>query len=431
MRRLSDNGYECYLVGGCVRDSIAGITPHDFDLTTSAFPSQTAACFHDYKVIDIGIKHGTVAVISEGHTVEITTYRVDGEYSDNRHPREVRFTRSLKDDLSRRDFTVNAIAMDSDLNVVDLFGGISDIKSKIIRCVGNPENRFDEDGLRIIRAIRFASVLGFDIDGDTSAAIHKKRELLLNISVERIFAELQKLICGQNAEQILLDYADVIGEIIPEFKPCIGFDQRNPHHCYDVYTHIVKSVSAAQPDVVIRLVMLFHDIGKPCKYTLDSNGIGHFKMHPVASMEIADTVLRRLKCSNKLREEVCTLIKMHDDRILPRKKSIVRWIRKLGYGGCKKLIEIQRADAKAHAPGCMEETFKRINEIEKLINEYEQSGLCCTLDQLAISGTDIIAAGVKPGETVGVLLNKLLDQVTYGECENSREALLEHLDRLI
>ncbi|MBR5773515.1 MAG: HDIG domain-containing protein, partial [Clostridia bacterium] len=294
---LNDNGYESFIVGGCVRDYLMGKTPHDYDVTTSATPEQVKTCFNNNKVIETGIKHGTVTVLVDGESVEITTYRIDGEYKDNRHPELVTFSKTIDEDLRRRDFTVNAIAYNPEKGFVDLFNGIQDIKNGVISCVGNPDERFNEDGLRILRALRFTSVLDFEISKETSDSIHRNKMLILNVSPERIWTEFKKLLCGKNVRRVLLEYSDVIGVFIPEILDSVGFEQNNPYHCYDVLTHTAHAVENAPDDVVIRLAAFFHDIGKPSVYSEDENG-GHFYSHAKVSEEITNAVLTRLRCDN-------------------------------------------------------------------------------------------------------------------------------------
>ena len=287
LSKLNNCGYEAYIVGGCVRDSIIGTTPHDWDICTSALPEQVMEVFEGYKIIPTGLKHGTVTIIIDDAQYEVTTYRIDGKYEDNRHPKEVSFTSDLKEDLSRRDFTINAMAYNPSIGLVDYFGGKKDIRKKLIKCVGNPDERFNEDALRIMRTLRFASTYGFVITEETSSAVHCNVALLNNIAKERINTELCKLLCGEGVLEILLNYNDVISTIIPELKPCIGFNQNNRYHQYTVYDHIAHAVSNyTGEDMVVKVALLLHDIGKPTCYTEDENG-GHFHGHGVPSSEIA------------------------------------------------------------------------------------------------------------------------------------------------
>ena len=282
LARLHDAGYEAYIVGGCVRDRIMGREPKDYDITTSALPEQTAAVFAGERIIETGMKHGTVTVLLDGEPLEITTFRIDGTYSDSRHPDAVTFTPSLREDLARRDFTMNAMAYSSETGLVDPFGGQADIAAKYIRCVGDPDLRFREDALRILRALRFSSVLGFPIEPETDGAARYLCLLLKKISAERVFSELKQLLCGPDVRRVLLDYAGVLGAVLPEILPMQGFDQRNPHHCYDILEHTAAAVEAMPPEPALRLAALLHDVGKPECFFTDEDGVGHFYGHPKA-----------------------------------------------------------------------------------------------------------------------------------------------------
>lgn len=423
---LEDSGYESFLVGGCVRDSIMGKIPDDYDITTNALPEEMLECFKDFKVVETGLKHGTVTVVTDGENVEVTTYRIDGEYKDNRHPKEVVFTRNLSEDLKRRDFTVNALAYNEKTGIVDLFGGKDDIGIKIIKCVGEPDKRFCEDGLRILRALRFASILGFEIDRKTAESIHTNKDLLKNISSERIFSEFKKLLCGKNAEKILLDFKDVIAVFIPEIKPCFGFDQNTKYHCYDVYTHIVKSVSAVVPDEKLRLACFFHDIGKPPVYFTDEKGIGHFYGHNIKSKEIAKCVLKRLKCDNETLNFLLEAIYYHDAQVVTTQKAVKRFINKTSPEFLRKLIEIKRADAFAHAEEYRnrEEYFSTLLSILDKIEEEKQ---CFSLKDLDLKGNDLINIGFSPNEQLGKALKIALDAVIDGNVKNEKEELIKFI----
>ena len=413
---LVKNNFEAYLVGGCVRDSLMDKIPHDYDITTNATPNEMLKIFKKYKIIETGLKHGTVTVV-------INDENIDGEYIDNRRPSTVDFTTNLNEDLSRRDFTINAIAMDSDGDLVDLFNGFEDIKNKLIKCVGNPDKRFNEDALRILRALRFASALGFKIDKETSESIHKNKHLLHNISVERIFSEFKKILCGVNVENILLEYRDVIAEFIPEIKPCFDFEQNNPYHIYDVYTHIVKSVSAVPNKPELRLSMFFHDIGKPSVYELDKGGIGHFKKHAVISSEIAKTVLKRLKSDKLTINTVETLVLNHDREISETKPAIKRIISKLTYPVFLSLIEVKKADAFAH------KTQKRdYNKILLIAEEIIKENECFSLKDLKVNGNDLINLGFK-GKKIGDILDKILTLVLEEKIDNDKIEILDFIKR--
>lgn len=418
---LNKNGYEAYFVGGCVRDDIMGNKPHDFDITTNASPDETKKVFSDYKTILTGEKHGTVTVVSEGENIEVTTYRIDGKYSDSRHPESVVFTPNVTEDLARRDFTMNAICYNGEY--VDPFGGIEDIKNKIIRTVGEADKRFEEDALRIMRALRFSSVLGFEIEEGTKNSIHKNAGLLENISAERLYSEFTKLLMGENAERVLLEYSDVIGVFIPEILPTVGFDQKNRYHIYDVYTHIVKSVVSAPYNLKIRLAMFFHDIGKPDCFTLDEKG-GHFTFHAERSRNIARDVLGRLKTDNDTRGTVAELVGEHQREIVPQKKYVKRFLGKFSYDFFDLLMEVKIADTLAHSSMAMG-NLEIIDELKKIRREIEKDGECVSIKSLAVSGKDIINEGVSPGKQVGDILNMLLDKVVDGEIINEKEELLK------
>lgn len=425
--KLIENGFEAYFVGGCVRDWVMGNVPHDFDITTNASPDEIKKVFSDYKTILTGEKHGTVTVVSEGENIEVTTYRVDGEYKDSRHPETVLFTKNIEEDLARRDFTMNAIGYCNN-SFVDPFCGVADIEKKLIRTVGEPDKRFGEDALRIMRALRFAATLGFEIDKETKEGIHKNKALLENISKERLFVEFSKLIMGENAEKILLEYSDVIGVFIPEILPCVGFDQRNPYHIYDVYTHIVKALSAAPKNLKIRLSMFFHDIGKPLCFTIDEKG-GHFKGHSEKSEQIAKNVLTRLKADNDTKNIVTGLVREHQRAIIPKKKYVKRCLMKLGYELFDLLMEVKIADTKAHS----EKAFGNLREIEELKRlrcEIEKDSECISLKDLAVDGSDVIALGITDGRKIGKILKRLLEMVVDGEVENTKEKLTEKIKAL-
>lgn len=309
---LQSAGFEAYAVGGCVRDSLLGKTPNDWDITTSAKPENMKSVFADFHCIDTGIKHGTVTVVIDGEPLEITTFRLDGEYEDNRHPKSVTFTSDLGADLGRRDFTVNAMAYSKMTGTVDLFGGQNDLKNGIIRCVGDPDRRFNEDALRILRALRFASALDFEIEEKTAQSLLKNRALLGNISEERIAKELLKLVCGKGAKRILTDFAPVLFEILPELQPMYKNSHDNPHHCYDIYEHTLIAVESIDPEPTLRFAMLLHDCGKPAVKKFDENGVAHFYGHQRISVEISAQILARLKVSNKFRDEILFLVSNHD-----------------------------------------------------------------------------------------------------------------------
>ena len=423
LQRLQQAGYEAGIVGGCVRDRLMGREPQDYDITTAALPEQTAAVFADARVIETGLRHGTVTVLLDGEPLEITTYRIDGEYSDGRRPDSVRFTPSLTEDLARRDFTMNAMAYAPDTGLVDPFGGQADILAGCIRCVGEPERRFTEDALRILRALRFASVLGFSIEPETEAALRRCAPLLHRISAERIAAELKKLLCGADVRRVLLRYADVLGEVLPEILPMVGFDQKNPYHCYDILEHSAAAVEAIAPEPELRFAALLHDIGKPDCFFTDERGVGHFYGHAARSAELADAILTRLRFDRAGRERIVTLVRRHDRPIEVTETAVRRALNRLSPSGFSDLLALMRADCLAQAPAYRSrlETYDRL---EAMAKEILAAGQCFSLRDLAVSGRDL---GLPPGPAVGKALASLLDSVMDGRVENRREALLEYL----
>ena len=421
-------GHEAWLVGGCVRDLLMGDTPHDWDITTSALPEETKAVFSGFKTIDTGLKHGTVTVLIDGAPLELTTYRVDGEYSDNRHPGQVSFTRSLGEDLLRRDFTMNAVVYDPAVGIADPYGGRADISLGLIRCVGEPEKRFREDGLRILRALRFSAVLGFEIEKSTAAAVHGERELLKNISAERVREELTKLLCGKNAGAVLRQYADVLAVPVPEITPMAGFEQHNVHHCFDVWEHTIAAVESAPPEPVLRWAALLHDVGKPGTFSLDEEGVGHFYGHAPRSAEIADEIMSRLRFDNGSRERIVALVRHHDGPLEADAKFIRRRLNKLGEQGFFELLALCRADNMAQAP---EYRYRQrhYDQVEAIARDILAGDSCFTLKDLAVNGRDLMALGYK-GRDIGRALDMLLEAVMDERAENEKAALLEWLSRL-
>lgn len=422
---LRQHGFEAYAVGGCVRDSLLGLTPHDWDVCTSAQPEEIKACFSQLETNDVGIAHGTVMVILHHQPYEVTTYRIDGDYKDNRHPESVTFTRDLREDLARRDFTVNAMAYDENDGLIDAFGGVKDLKNRLIRCVGDPDARFREDTLRILRALRFASCYRFSIEAQTAAAIRRNASLLHHIAIERITAEFTKLLCGDGAEEILNEYREVIAEFIPELRQTFDFEQRNKHHIFDVYRHITRSVALAEPEPLLRYTMLFHDIGKPRACTEDKNGTRHFKGHPSYSADIAAEVLRRLRLPNNLTEPCLQLILYHDVRYNGSVKQIRRLLNKLGEKQMRALFRVQRADTLAQSEYLREEKLRLLDIAEEQTEQIVREKQCVTLRQLAVNGRDLIDLGVRDGRTIGRLLERLLELVMDEELPNEKAALLQ------
>jgi len=422
---LQDQGFEAYVVGGCVRDSLLGKTPQDWDICTTASPPQVMEAFKGYPVLKTGLKHGTVTVLIERNPFEITTYRIERGYSDHRHPDQVEFVTDLKQDLARRDFTINAMAYNPRKGLADFFNGLQDLETKTIRCVGEPESRFLEDGLRILRALRFASVYDFSIEEKTGEAIHAKRELLAQIAAERIQVELNKLLCGPGVKRVLQQFADVLAVIIPEIAPMLGFVQNNPHHCYDLWTHTVESVAQVPPETVLRLTMLFHDLGKPDCFTLDRQGTGHFYGHAKLSGEKAKEILHRLRYDRITVDGVVTLVKNHDLTLIPEKKNLKRALHNLGLARFKQLLEVQKADNKAKHPSFQNENLAKIRVIEDLLDEIIKEDECFNLKDLAVKGRDLLQTGIREGPEIGQILNFLLQQVIEERVENDKEKLLK------
>ncbi len=421
---LYEKGFEAYIVGGCVRDFVMGRKASDWDITTSATPDEICGVFSDFKTIPTGIKHGTVTVIIEHFHMEITTFRTDGTYSDNRHPDSIAFSKSLKDDLMRRDFTMNALAYNHRSGIIDYFGGLSDIAHMTIRCVGDPEKRFREDALRIMRAIRFASVLSMTPEENTHIAIHKHKELLKNISAERIASEFNKLILGDYVEKILHEYKDVIAVFIPEIVPTFDFDQRNFHHIHDVWGHIVASVASAPKLIYVRLAMFFHDIAKPLCLKFDNYGIGHFSGHPKMGRDISSSVLKRLKYDTATIKIVSFLVLYHDTPMPPTRLEIKKWLMKYGKTMTQLLLEVKIADnlAKNRSfPQRLIEAKEGRATLRKIVKNDE----CYSLEQLNIKGGDLISAGFPEDKNIGIALNKLLTAVIEEKCKNNKEKLLD------
>lgn len=429
INRLNDCRFEAFLVGGCVRDCLMGKIPHDYDIATNATPDEMIKAFDGFKVIKTGEKHGTLTVICENNAVEVTTYRIDGDYSDNRRPNSVEFTRSINEDLARRDFTVNALAYNENSGLIDLFSGEKDLDSKIIKCVGEADVRFSEDALRILRALRFASTLGFEIEENTAKSIIKNKDLLKNISSERILVEFKKLLLGKNAEKILLDYKEVFAVFIPEIRPCFNFDQKTKYHQYDVYTHIVKSVSACEKDETLRLACFLHDIEKPSVFFTDENGTGHFYGHPAPSAATAKKVLKRLKADNKTIEKVVDLVKYHDRQIALSEKSVKRLLSKTSPEFFRDLIKIKRADSLAHAPEYQNKD-EYYNALLEILEKIEREQQCFKIKDLKINGNDLIELGFS-GVLIGNTLKKLLKAVIDGEVDNDKNKLLSYIKKEI
>lgn len=425
LSRLHDeNEKPAFIVGGCVRDALLGNQPHDWDICTSATPDEMLEIFDDCRAIETGLKHGTATLIIRGEQFEVTTFRKDGDYSDGRHPDRVEYVSDIETDLSRRDFTMNAMAWNEYSGLIDPFGGRLDLEKKLIRCVGDPDKRFQEDGLRILRALRFASVLGFDIDAATREAIHRNKELLTHISAERIHTELQKMLLGRNILRILLDFADVFATIIPQLQPCIGFEQNNPYHQYTVYEHIARSVAAyTGSDVVVKLALLLHDIGKPLCYSCDERG-GHFYGHAAVSKKIAKEVMENLKFDNETADRVVELVELHDAAFVPTIRAARRWLNGIGEEQAFRLIEVRKADVYGQREDFFDERMQRAETLKSMMKEVLAAADCFTLKDLAVHGNDIMQLGISQGKQVGIILKRLLDRVIDEDLPNERETLL-------
>lgn len=423
LRRLEDAGHEAWCVGGAVRDALLGLEPGDWDVTTSAKPEEILDLFSP-NALPTGLKHGTVTV-GGGRGVEVTTFRRDGAYLDCRHPEHVEFTRSLTEDLARRDFTVNAIAVNLRGELADPFGGQADAKAKILRAVGVPEERFREDALRILRGLRFASRLGFAIEPETSQAIRRCAPLLENIAAERIQAELTGILCGAHVLPVLLDYPDVLGVFLPEILPCVGFGQHCVYHCYDVWEHTARSVAAVKPLPVLRYAMLLHDLGKPETFTLDETGRGHFYGHWRRSVPLADAVLSRLRVDHHSKQTILTLVERHDAPLHLNEKSVRRNLSRYGEETLRLLLEVKRADNLAQAEAYRDRQVL-IRQWEDLLDMVLASGECFSLKQLAVKGNDLTALGLQ-GPAVGRALNELLEQVIEDKLPNDRGMLLTYV----
>lgn len=422
--RFRSAGSAAFVVGGAVRDSLEGVVPQDFDLCTPSLPEETEKILSDMKIVETGIKHGTVLVITGGHEVEITTFRSDGKYSDGRHPDDVIFVKNLEDDLARRDFTVNAMAYSPEDGLIDCFGGKRDLEDGILRCVGKPDVRFSEDGLRIMRALRFMSVKGYQPDQATDEAIRRCRQMLGKVAYERIDAELLKFLTGDRAAKLLDSYRNIFAEIIPELRHMFGFDQKSPYHNRDVWHHSLTALDAIRPDPVLRLTMLLHDIAKPEVYTEDETGRGHFKGHQAAGAVMAENILRRMKFSNEIVNTVTELIRDHDMKIQPVKPMVRRALVKLGTEKLDMLLDIQEADSAGKREKYAEASAQRISAVRQMINEIIADGDCISLRDLAVNGDDLKGAGILDGKTIGMALSGLLDDVINDRLPNEKQALL-------
>lgn len=429
--RLESRGYEAYVVGGCVRDSLMGRVPNDWDVCTNALPEDVLRVFRRFHVIKTGLQHGTVTVMSDRQPVEVTTFRVDGQYSDNRHPDAVSFVSRVEEDLARRDFTINAMAYSPTRGLVDAYGGQEDLAAGLIRCVGEPDARFNEDGLRILRALRFAARFGFGIERETAYAVHRNRFLLENVSAERIFKELKGILVGSGVADMLQAFPDVFSCIIPELAPSVGFDQKNPYHCYDVWTHSVFAVQAAPQDEVLRLSLLLHDIGKPECFSLGEDGRGHFYGHPELSARLAKQVLLRLKCDNATLDAVTTLVREHDATFPTTVAGMRRLIGRLGEQNVRRLFEVQRADHAAHSDFDRASGEKALRDARELFEDVLEMDAAFTVKDLAINGHHLMQLGMRPGPAMKRILHTLLEEVQEDVLSNDTDSLSARAQSLL
>lgn len=427
LRRLHENGFAAYAVGGCVRDSLLGKTPLDWDITTAARPEETERVFSDCRLIETGVQHGTVTVLLDGLSLEITTFRVDGDYLDARHPASVAFTSRLKEDLLRRDFTVNTLCWNEQDGVVDLCGGLADLQNGILRAVGAPDRRFSEDALRILRGVRFASVLGFTIEPNTAESILRNRQLLTKVAAERIREEFSKLLCGKNVAAVLDRYREVIAVFIPEVRALFDCPQNTPYHCFDVYRHTLAALENTEPTEKLRLCMFFHDFGKPVCRKTDENGQDHFKGHQKVGAEIVKPILKRLHYDNSTVKTVTGWIAIHDLKSPKTKIEAKQLLSEIGVDNYRALIKIKRADNRGKAqPYAIDEKLRRMADfLAEILENHE----CYDLRGLAVNGDDLKAVGITDGKAIRDALNGLLGLVITEQCGNEPSALLAHIQR--
>ncbi len=426
---LMKNGFEAFAVGGCIRDSLMGKNPSDWDICTCATPNETVYLFENLgvKTFKTGMQHGTITILYNNNTYEVTTYRVERNYFDSRHPESVNFVKNLKEDLSRRDFTVNAMAYNNQIGLVDCFDGQNDIKNKILRAVGNPQKRFSEDALRILRCLRFSSVLGFEIEKSTAKAACSLAPTLRNISVERINTEFSKIITGKNAEYILLNYTNIMTEFIPEIKSVIDFEQHNIHHIYDIWTHTVKTVINSPQDLILRLTMFFHDIGKPQCFTMEKDGMGHFYGHADISADIARKILTRLRYDNETIKTVTRLIHYHDIQLNKTEKSVKKLLNKLGESQFDRLLQVKRADTLGLNPIYHKERLKFFDEIAEIKTKILMEKQCFSLKDLAVKGGDLMEIGIPKGPVIGKILDEILNLVLENKLINDKDEIIKYV----
>lgn len=424
LERLTQNGFEAYIVGGCVRDHLRGVTPHDWDITTNALPDEIRQALAGWPVILTGLQHGTVTAVVDGIPIEVTTYRVDGDYSDHRHPDKVQFTPSLHEDLARRDFTVNAMAYHPAIGLVDPFGGQNDLAAGILRCVGDPDRRFDEDALRIMRALRFAATLSFSLEPATADALRRRAPLLKEVAVERVYHELTRLLIGDGMKEVLLAYPDVLAVVIPEITAMVGCAQHHPCHIADVYTHTVNSIAAAPADALLRLTMLFHDAGKPICRTTDETGCDHFYGHAKHSAVLAEQRLAALKAERHTIDTVVRLVELHDCRFPATRPVVRRWLNRLGEADFRRLLAVKRADAAGQSPALLADRTAEYDALEAVLEEVLRDTACFSREQLAVNGRDLMALGIPAGKGLGQWLDRLLEEVMEERLPNNKEDML-------
>ena len=426
LHRLQSAGFSAYAVGGCVRDSLMGTVPKDWDICTSALPAQMKQVFREEHLVETGILHGTLTIILDHIPYEVTTYRLDGNYTDHRHPDSVRFVDQIDRDLSRRDFTINAMACDLSGNILDLFEGQADLEKRTVRCVGDPEKRFEEDALRILRALRFASGLDFQIDPDTASAIRRLYPTLDLVAPERIRAELVKMLCGAGVGRILREYTDVITFLIPCLKASVGYHQDNPHHLYTVWEHTIRAVEQVPPDPVLRVTMLLHDSGKPFTRTTDDKGIGHYRGHQQYSARLAEEVLNHLRFDRATSNRIISLVEAHDIPLSTERRILLRRLNRFGEEDLRSLFLIHQADRIATGTRNQEHAREHCQELNRALDLLLSEKPCFTLKDLAVHGEDLISLGYR-GREIGEKLEELLTKVMDGEIENSKEKLLSIL----
>ena len=424
LEQLHSSGFAAFVVGGCVRDSLLGRLPGDWDITTAARPEQVHEALAGLTVLDTGLKHGTVTALVDGQRLEITTFRTEGTYSDHRRPDHVTFADTIEKDLSRRDFTVNAMAFSPQTGLIDPFGGQRDLKNSVLRAVGQPEKRFDEDALRILRGLRFAARLAFSIEEETAQAMFVQKHLLTALAAERVQAELLPLLCAPGAVTVLRQFREIFAVILPEIIPMFDFDQQNKHHLYDVWEHTLHTLEHIEPRPHLRLVMLLHDCGKPARFSIDFRGDGHFYGHAYESARRAEEALTRLRCDKETVARVTRLIAFHDHDILNSEKSLLRWLRKIGEADLRDLLAIKIADNLGQHP-----RYLRVDRFKATLASLDallQKQPCFDRSGLAVTGRDLLERGLK-GPEIGVALDKLVEAVIEGRLPNKKEALLKHL----